>query len=137
MMRDRGDVTLPVVDQGKLTGIITIGDIANAYMDVYDNCILSTAKTSYKNILETLDAKMIVGSEDGFFESGEVVIATANPDVLEDYIHPGDMVILGNSITRHSCVRLKWEQACVVISMGAKVLRPFSILPKKSQLYRH
>ena len=24
MMRDRGDVTLPVVDQGKLTGIITI-----------------------------------------------------------------------------------------------------------------
>ena len=58
---------------GKLTGIITIGDIANAYMDVYDNCILSTAKTSYKNILETLDAKMIVGSEDGFFESGEVV----------------------------------------------------------------
>ena len=34
MMRDRGDVTLPVVDQGKLTGIITIGDIANAYMDV-------------------------------------------------------------------------------------------------------
>ena len=70
MMRDRGDVTLPVVDQGKLTGIITIGDIANAYMDVYDNCILSTAKTSYKNILETLDAKMIVGSEGGLYSFG-------------------------------------------------------------------
>ena len=65
LMRDRGDVTLPVLEDGKLSGIITIGDIANAYMDVYDNCILATAKTTYKNILETLDAKMIVGDESG------------------------------------------------------------------------
>lgn len=46
LMRDRGDVTLPVLEDGKLSGIITLGDIANAYMDVYDNCILSTAKTT-------------------------------------------------------------------------------------------
>ena len=130
MMRDRGDVTLPVVDQGKLTGIITIGDIANAYMDVYDNCILSTAKTSYKNILETLDAKMIVGSEDGFFESGEVVIATANPDVLEDYIHPGDMVILGNRYETQLCA-IEMGAACVVISMGAKVSKTIQHFAKE------
>ncbi len=47
LMRDRGDVTLPVIEGKKLTGIITIGDIATAYMDVYDNGILSRAKTSY------------------------------------------------------------------------------------------
>ena len=28
LMRDRGDVTLPVLEDGKLSGIITIGDIA-------------------------------------------------------------------------------------------------------------
>ena len=60
LMRDRGDVTVPVIERQKLTGIITIGDIANAYMDVYDNGILSRARTSYKNILETLDANMLV-----------------------------------------------------------------------------
>ncbi len=68
LMRDRGDVTVPVIDRDKLTGIITIGDIANAYMDVYDNGILSRAKTSYKNILETLDAEMVVGDAGGCFE---------------------------------------------------------------------
>ena len=52
LMRDRGDVTVPVINQQKLTGIITIGDIANAYMDVYDNGILSRAKTSYKPLTQ-------------------------------------------------------------------------------------
>ncbi len=130
MMRDRGDVTLPVVADGKLEGIITIGDIANAYMDVYDNCILSTAKTSYKNILETLDAKMVVGNEDGYFDSGEVVIATANPDVLEDYIHKGDMVILGNRYETQLCA-IEMGAACVVVSMGAKVSKTIQHFAKE------
>lgn len=130
LMRDRGDVTLPVLEDGKLSGIITIGDIANAYMDVYDNCILSTAKTSYRNILETLDAKMIVGDENGYFETGEVVIATANPDVLEDYIHPGDMVILGNRYETQLCA-IEMGAACVVISMGAKVSKTIQHFAKE------
>ena len=58
MMRALGVVTLPITDNQRLQGLITIGDIANAYMDVYDNCILSVAKTPYKNILETLDAEL-------------------------------------------------------------------------------
>ena len=33
LMRDRGDVTLPVIEWKKQNGINTIGDIANAYMD--------------------------------------------------------------------------------------------------------
>lgn len=130
LMRDRGDVTLPVLDGGRLTGIISLGDIATAYMDVYDNCILSTAKTSYRNILETLEAEMIVGDENAFFDSGEVVIATANPDVLEDYIHPGDMVILGNRYETQLCA-IEMGASCVVITMGAKVSKTIQIFAKE------
>ena len=126
LMRDRGDVTLPVIEGKKLVGIITIGDIANAYMDVYDNAILSRARTSYKNILETLDAQMVVGDESGYFESGDVVIATANPDVLEDYIHTGDMVILGNRYETQLCA-IEMGAACVLITMGAKVSKTIQI----------
>lgn len=130
LMRDRGDVTVPVIEQKKLSGIVTIGDIANAYMDVYDNGILSRARTSYKNILETLDAKMLVGDEGGYFESGEVVIATANPDVLEEYIHPGDMVILGNRYETQLCA-IEMGAACVIITMGAKVSKTIQIFAKE------
>lgn len=126
LMRDRGDVTLPVIEGKKLTGIITIGDIATAYMDVYDNGILSRAKTSYKNILETLEAQMPVGDENGYFESGDVVIATANPDVLEDYIHAGDMVILGNRYETQLCA-IEMGAACVIVTMGAKISKTIQI----------
>ncbi len=130
LMRDRGDVTVPVIERQKLTGIITIGDIANAYMDVYDNGILSRARTSYKNILETLDANMLVGDEGGYFESGDVVIATANPDVLEEYIHAGDMVILGNRYETQLCA-IEMGAACVIITMGAKVSKTIQIFAKE------
>ena len=120
MMRDLGVVTLPITEENKLKGLITISDIATAYMDVYDNKMLSTAASSYKNILDTLDGEMLVGEEEGYFDKGEVVIATANPDILEDYIHEGDMVVLGNRYESQLCA-IEMKAAVLIISMDSKV----------------
>ena len=120
MMRDLGVVTLPVTKDNKLDGLITISDIATAYMDVYDNKMLSTAASSYKNILDTLNGEMIVGDEEGCFDHGEVVIATANPDILEDYIHEGDMVVLGNRYESQLCA-IEMKAAVLIVSMDSKV----------------
>lgn len=121
MMRELDVVTLPVTtEEGKLSGLITIGDIATAYMDVYDNCILSTAGTSYKNILETLEGEMLIGDKDAVYTKGEVIIAAANPDVMEDYIHKGDMVILGNRYESQLCA-IEMGAACIIVCMNAKV----------------
>ena len=46
MMRDLGVVTLPITEENKLKGLITITDIAKAYMDVYDHN-LSSVKISF------------------------------------------------------------------------------------------
>ena len=120
MMRDLGVVTLPITEGDKLKGLISITDIATAYMDVYDNEMLSTAAASYKNILDTLDGEMAVGSEEGCFDKGEVVIATANPDILEDYIHEGDMVVLGNRYESQLCA-IEMKASALILSMDAKV----------------
>ncbi len=122
MMRALGVVTLPITEDQNLQGLITIGDIANAYMDVYDNCSLSVAHTPYRNILETLDGVMLIGDEEEVYEKGEVVIAAANPDVMEDYIHEGDMVILGNRYESQLCA-IEMNAACIVVCMDAKVSR--------------
>ena len=50
IMRAAHIVSLPILENEELAGIITIGDIAYSDMDVYDNMILSKASTSYKNI---------------------------------------------------------------------------------------
>ena len=120
MMNEQGVMTLAITEENKLQGLISISDIATAYMDVYDNKILSSAATSYKNILDTLDGTMLIGSEDDDFTEGEVIIAAANPDMMEEYIHKGDMVILGNRYESQLCA-IEMNADCIVVCMGAKV----------------
>lgn len=120
MMNKQAVVTLPITEEHKLKGLITISDIATAYMDVYDNKILSTAGTSYRNILDTLDGEMLIGNAEDDFTEGEVIIAAANPDMMEEYIHKGDMVILGNRYESQLCA-IEMNAACIVVCMGAKV----------------
>lgn len=119
-MRARRYVSLPILNGKQLEGMITIGDIAYSDMDVYDNKIISKAKTSYKNIVETLDGDMVVGDVDGVFDQGHVLIAAANPDMMENYIEPGDMVILGNRYESQLCA-IEMDATAIVVCTGAAV----------------
>ncbi len=113
--------TLPVVDEKKhLEGVITIGDIAKSYMEVYGNNIVSKAKTSYSNIVETLDGELLVGDITKNVEEGKVLIAAANPDLMEDYIEPKDIVILGNRYESQLCA-IEMDAQCIIVCEGAKV----------------
>ena len=84
--------------------------------------ILSTARTQYNNILETLDGTMIVGNEHGYFTSGKVVIAAANPDLMENYIEENDLVILGNRYESQLCA-IEMNASCIIVCEGAPVSR--------------
>jgi len=121
LMKEKNVVTLPIVTKdGYLEGLITIGDIATSYMDVYDSSILSKAKTSYRNIVETLDAELLVGDENAIFDAGKVLVAAANPDLMEDYIAEHDLVITGNRYETQLCA-IEMNAACIIICEGATV----------------
>jgi manganese-dependent inorganic pyrophosphatase len=121
LMRDQNVVTLPITcDDDRLEGLITIGDIATSYMDVLDSRILATAKTQYKNIIETLDAVLVVGDEKEYFTEGKVLIAAANPDLMESYIEEHDLVILGNRYESQLCA-IEMKAGCIVVCEGAAV----------------
>lgn len=120
LMKDKNVVTLPITEGEKLEGIITIGDIATSYMEVYDSRILAQAQTPYSNILETLEGTMVVGDEHAIVTDGKVLIAAANPDLMEDYIEEHDIVILGNRYeSQLSAIEMK--AGCLVVCEGAKV----------------
>ncbi len=103
LMQDQHLITLPVTTGEQLEGLITVGDIATAYMDVSDSGILAKANTTYENIIETLSATLCVGDKEKTFRNGKVLIAAANPDLMEAYIKPGDLVILGNRYESQLC----------------------------------
>ena len=121
IMRDSHVVTLPAVtDEGILEGLITISDIAKSYMNVYDSAVISTAKTQFKNILETLEATRVTGDIERFCEKGKGVIAAANPEMMNYYIEPHDIVILGNR-AESQLSALDNGADCIIICEGANV----------------
>lgn len=130
LMRQARIVSLPILDDGKLSGVITVSDIAYSDMDVYDNMIISKACTSYRNIVETIDGEMIIGEIDGNFDEGHVLIAAANPDMMEGYIEPMDMVILGNRYESQLCA-IEMEAQCIIVCTGAAVSKTIRKLAKE------
>lgn len=121
LMQDNTVVTLPAVTEDNiLEGLITVGDITRSYMNVYDSSILSKACTQYSNILETLEGALVVGDENAYFDQGKVLVAAANPDMMEYYIEKNDLVILGNRYESQLCA-IEMEASCIIVCEGAGV----------------
>ena len=121
-MRDAEVVTLCVTENDEVSGIITTNDIVETYMDVIDPGILSLAKTSYENIVETLDGELIVGDIEDTLDKGKVVIAAASPEMMENLIEEGDVVILGNRYETQLCA-IEMNAGCIIVCEGAEVAK--------------
>ena len=102
LMKELNVVTLPITDDKKLKGLVTIGDIAKSYFEMFDDKALASAGTNYGSIAETLEGNIereavpdvennisdnadAIAYDDRVCE-GKVVIATANPEAMENFI---------------------------------------------------
>lgn len=122
-------VTLPITEGRKLTGLVSIDDIAKSYFETFDNRVLSNAKTSFSNIVETLGGRVITGDESEIFDKGKMLIAAANPDMMENMIDEGDIVILGNRYESQLCA-IEMGAKCLIICEGAKVSNTIAKIAK-------
>ena len=123
IMRDKQIDTLPVTSpDNELEGVITVKDIATANMDVFDTGILAKSQTTYRNILETLDGTMAVGSADDICTTGHIRIGTATPEMLESTVEKGDIVILTNRYESQLCA-IEKEASLLILCNNAKVGR--------------
>ncbi len=121
LMLERDVVTLPVVSKsGKLEGVIVNGDIAYSYMDVYDNSILSRARTQYSNIISTLAGKLVTGNPHAYFVKGTVVVASSSREELINDIKQDDLAIVGN-ITARQLICIEAGCSCLVVCGADRV----------------
>lgn len=124
--------TAPVLDaKGHLQGLLTFSDISRFYMEDQDANALAESHTSYRNLVDVLNGELIVGDLDGHFEQGRVMVAAANPDVLEDYIHEHDMIILSNRYESQLCA-IEMKAGCLIIGLGARVSRTIKKLAEEA-----
>ncbi len=129
-MKEKSVKTIPVVKDEELVGIISTGDIAQSYMDVHDNRILAEAKTQYRNIVKTLNGKMLVGNEHGQFTKGKVTIGASNAQLMEKFIEKDDLVIVGNRYEAQACA-VEIDAGCIVVCHNAEI--PDELLKKAEE----
>ncbi len=97
IMKQNNINSIPVVDENEnLVGIITISDIIQSYIDVWDNNILGKSKASIDNIIDTLSAKPINIPKDVNTFDGKILVLAMEPKSVEEYIEEDDIIICGN-----------------------------------------
>ena len=121
IMQENSIVSLPIRDkEGALEGLITIGDIAKTYMATTDSYLLSRARTQYQKIAETIDGEVIEGNPHGYFIKGRVMVGTANPDKMKEYIEEDDMIIMGDREEDH-LQAISQNVSCIIVGLGIQV----------------
>lgn len=121
LMQENSIVSLPIREKdGTLEGLITIGDIAKTYMDTTDSYLLSRARTQYQKIAETIDGEVIEGNPHGYFIKGRVMVGTANPDKMKEYVEENDMIIMGNREEDH-LQAIEQNVSCIIVGLGIEV----------------
>lgn len=120
LMKENDASTVCITDaDGCPEGLITISNIAASDMDVYDNRIVSKAKTPYENIVRVLEAKVICGDISGTFEQGRVTIAANTPEMMVDYVAEHDMVVIGNRF-ESQFFSIEMGASCIILCTNAE-----------------
>ena len=133
LMKEKNVYTVGITKDEKLEGVITTGDIAMSYMDVYDSHILAEARTQYSNIAKALEGEVLVGNSHAYFVNGKVTVATSSPDVMETYIEKDDLVILGNRYEAQLCA-IELEASCIIVCQGAQVSKTIQKLATEREI---
>ena len=121
LMQENSIVSLPIREKdGTLEGLITIGDIAKTYMDTTDSYLLSRARTQYQRIAETIGGIVVEGNGHGYFIQGKIMVATANPDKMKEYVEENDMIIMGNREEDH-LQAIEQNVSCIIVGLGIEV----------------
>ena len=131
-MRDQNLDTLCVTnDQGDLQGLITVKDVATANMDGIDPYILAKSETSYRNVIDVIEGKVLVGDPAGKTVQGRIIIGAGNSELMERAIRKGDIVIVSNR-SESQLSAIEMEAGCIVVGMDSKVSKTICMLAEEN-----
>ncbi|WP_019278691.1 CBS domain-containing protein, partial [Clostridium botulinum] len=96
-MKKNNVKTIPVVgEDNKFLGIVSLSNLTSAYMDIWDNYILTKSRTPFENVVDTLSAKILCQNDKFKVCGGKILVAAMSPDSMKRMMEIGDVVICGN-----------------------------------------
>ena len=97
IMRNNDISTLPVVDgERRLLGVVTLKDLAVAFMDSFSSHALTVSGTSFESIAATLKGEVILGEAKDVMTEGYVHVCAGDIEMIREAVKPGDLAITSN-----------------------------------------
>ncbi len=108
--------SIPVVEEdGTLVGMVTVGDLAERYVNELGMQDLRETGVDYAGILRCLNGTLICGGDLTRRLEGRVKIAASRTQTMEKVIKPGDIVLVGNR-TNVQLTCIEAGIACLIIT---------------------
>ncbi|MDW7675430.1 MAG: putative manganese-dependent inorganic diphosphatase, partial [Bacillota bacterium] len=132
-MQEQGLKTMPIVaEDGYFQGLVTLGDLARKYLAVFHGDDQRIENVSLKNIIKTLDGKIILGDENHIL-SGKVTVLAMAPESITDFFETGGIVIIGNR-TDAQKEAIKLRPSLMIVTGAFKVEEEIISLAKEYQV---
>lgn len=94
LMQQHKRKSLAVVDKaGQLLGIATLSDITRNFMETVNDTLLAVSGATYQNIVDTLEAALLLGDPAAQLKTGRLIIAAQEHTMVRSYLSSGDIVI--------------------------------------------
>lgn len=116
LLSDRGVRALPVVQDGRVCGLVTVQALAARYVEDTHATGFHGRPVKVGRLVDALDGALVAGPEDREL-SGGVIIGAMEPETMAARITPGDTVILGDR-KRSQPLAIASGAACLVITGG-------------------
>ncbi len=85
-----------VSENDELLGIVTLSNLTEGYMDIWDDNILGRSNTPLENIVEVMRGEINLEPENPRSFSGRMTVYAMEPKSVSDNIQENDVVIVGN-----------------------------------------
>ncbi|AJQ28238.1 MULTISPECIES: putative manganese-dependent inorganic diphosphatase [Pelosinus] len=121
IMRQHKVKSVPVVDEKRfMTGVVTVGDLANLYFDELQMQDLSQAGVDFAGVLKALEGKLLCGDNLERKVAGRVHIAAGSHSLIQKFVSANDIVLVGDRKNAQlTC--LDCSISCLVVTGNVKV----------------
>jgi manganese-dependent inorganic pyrophosphatase len=121
IMRKYNVKSVPVVDEKRLmTGVVTVGDLANLYFDELQMQDLSEAGVAFTGILKALEGILVCGDNLERKVAGRVHIAAGSYKLIQKFVNANDIVLVGDrKNAQFTC--LDCGISCLVVTGNVEV----------------
>lgn len=121
LMKKNNVNSLVIVDEnGSLEGVVTVANLTESYMDVWDNLVLGKSGVTLHNLLETLNATPIFIPKEIRPISGKMAVVSMMPEDANDFLEENDVVIVGN-LKHAQEVAISNKSSVMIVVSNSKV----------------